>query len=270
MNFFRVAVCPVTIVLLVHVTCEMKMGLIWHPQLVQKFIVLVLFVVVCWQNSNRNWWSFSFSSCTICILYGWNFKSTWRIRRTHSRDNLTAAASLRTERCGLRKTETRAASMFCGVRVLLGRPVGFFFRADPVSSKFLIQVLIACFERTRPWSPKLKKTSELLLPTFQTIIVFVKHFYGEARCWPFRWSMITEWRGCLLLKVPVLQRCQLYMAATTHFKSSRFLCHSVFSVLCSSCKQKRVTCNVHPFFLILNKTDKYWSHLRKFPSIKFH
>jgi len=37
----HVVVCPVTIVLLVHLTCEMKMCLIWHPQLVQKFIVLV-------------------------------------------------------------------------------------------------------------------------------------------------------------------------------------------------------------------------------------
>jgi len=92
----------------------------------------------------------------------------------------TAAASLRTERRGLRKTETRTASIFCGVGALLGRPVGFFFRADPVSSKFLIQVLIACFEGTRPWRPKLKKTSELLLRNFQTIIAFVKHFYGES------------------------------------------------------------------------------------------
>ena len=76
---------------------------------------------------------------------------------THSRDNLTAAASLRTERRGLRKTETRTSSIFCGVRAHLGHPVGFFFRADPVSSKFLIQVFIACFEGTWPWRPKLKK-----------------------------------------------------------------------------------------------------------------
>jgi len=77
--------------------------------------------------------------------------------------------------------ELRTASIFCAVRALLGRPVGFFFRADPVSSKFLIQVFIACFERTWPWLPKLKKkSSELPLRNFQTIIVFVKHFYGES------------------------------------------------------------------------------------------
>ena len=139
-----------------------------------------MFVAICWQNSNCNWWSFYFSSCTICSLYRWNFKSTRRIWRTHSPDNLTAAASLRAERRGLRKTEMCTASTFCGVRALLGRPVGFFFRADPVTSKFLIQVFIACFEGTRPWCPKLKKMLELPLRTFQTIIVFVKHFYGES------------------------------------------------------------------------------------------
>ena len=38
----------------------------------------------------------------------------------------------------------------------LSSPVGFFLRADPVSSKSLIQVFIACFEGTWPWRPKLK------------------------------------------------------------------------------------------------------------------
>ena len=158
----------------------------------------IMFVVICWQNSNRNWWSFPFSSCTICSLYGWNFKSTWRIRRTHSRDNLTAAASLRTERRGLRKTETRTASIFCGVWALLGRPVGFFFRADPVSSTFLIQVFIACFEGTWPWQPKLKKnfgTPSVHLPNYHC---FCKTFFWRKHAVDRSTEpWLLKWRGCL-------------------------------------------------------------------------
>ena len=124
-----------------------------------------MFVVICWQNSDRNWWWFSFSSCTICSLYGWNFKSTWIIRRTHSRDNLTAASRLQTECRVLCKTETHTTSIFCGVRALLGHPVSFFFITDPVSSKFLIQVVIACFKGTWPRRPALKKRGNSLCTT---------------------------------------------------------------------------------------------------------
>jgi hypothetical protein len=59
----RVAVCPVTIVLLVHITRKMEMGLVWHPQLVQKFIVLVFvchnlltFLVGLPQESGHTTW----------------------------------------------------------------------------------------------------------------------------------------------------------------------------------------------------------------------
>ena len=57
----------------------------------------------------------------------------------------TAAACLRIERGGLRKIDSRTTSMFCGEQALLDPPVGFIFRADPVSSKLLIQRFIACF-----------------------------------------------------------------------------------------------------------------------------
>ena len=75
----------------------------------------------------------------------------------------------------------RTASIFCGVRKLLGRPVCSFFRADPVSSEFLIQVFIACFEGTWPWRPKLKKNrrnSPLHLPNYHCFCKN-KNFYGE-------------------------------------------------------------------------------------------
>ena len=68
----------------------------------------------------------------------------------------------------------------CNISAVLSCHVGLFFRAYPGSSKFLIQIFIACFEGTWPWRPKLKKTSELPLRTFQTVIVFVKHSYGGS------------------------------------------------------------------------------------------
>jgi hypothetical protein len=40
--------------------------------------------------------------------------------------------------------------------------------------------IVQCRCNKRLQHPKLQKTSELPLRTFQTIIVFVKHFYGES------------------------------------------------------------------------------------------
>ena len=54
--------------------------------------------------------------------------------------------------------------------------------------------------------------------TFQALIVFVKHFYDEITLLTV--PLIHDWLS--VAQGPCSACCQLYMAATTHFKSTRF------------------------------------------------
>lgn len=66
----------------------------------------------------RKFKSLGFSSCTIWILYGCNFKSNFKIRRNYVRDNPNTAERLRVGKWGSRRTESETCCTFFSVRGL--------------------------------------------------------------------------------------------------------------------------------------------------------
>ena len=75
------------------------------------------------QNCKRIFLSRLLKACSTCNLYGWRLRSLRRMRRTLS-DMRKARACLRTDRLGLRLTDTSTRTMLSGVRTEDGRPGG--------------------------------------------------------------------------------------------------------------------------------------------------
>jgi hypothetical protein len=85
----------------------------------------------------------SLKECTVCTLYGWRFRSLCRMRRALLSDMPNAWACLRTDRLGLRPTDTNTRAMFSRVRTEDGRPGGSLHVTAPSSRQCLTYQRIA-------------------------------------------------------------------------------------------------------------------------------
>jgi len=90
----------------------------------------------------------------------------------HFNDN----ACFRAERLGLFMREAlTAVTISISVRICYCRS-GFFFDAEPISSKSVIQILIALADGTESWR-LIKMKTKFTLCGYLTVIIFVKRFY---------------------------------------------------------------------------------------------
>jgi len=119
-------------------------------------------------------------------------------------------------------------SIFCAVRALLGRHVGFLFRADPVSSKFLIQFFIACFKGTSPWRPKFKKifgTLSAHLPNYHCFcktFLWRKHAVGRSTV-PWLLDGKVVYSSCSAV-LPTVRGCHYAFQKFPFFCVTLYMC----------------------------------------------
>ena len=90
----------------------------------------ILSQAACLSFQSRSW-----SSWTIIILYGWNFKSRWKNLHTLRSDTPKASACLASERCGDVVTACLTVMMVSGVCTLRGLPGDFRINAEEVYRK---------------------------------------------------------------------------------------------------------------------------------------
>jgi hypothetical protein len=120
-------------------------SLITHQMIVYKIWILI-YHIDCWQKTGRFAWSTSFSACTLWILYGWQWRSLFKILFTLRSEMPSDTACRRAKRVGLLWAPSTLTT-YSTVRTLFTLPIFLHCRAR--FHEVLIHVLIAWAEGTR-------------------------------------------------------------------------------------------------------------------------